>query len=625
MDDVIDLLAASELFSGLDRPVLATLAPAAHRRTLEEGTVLFAHGDPRTAFFLVVRGELEIRVEESGISESLALMGPGRAIGEAGLLEPGVHMAEGRACCGTEVLEFDLDDVRERLASDGQAALAVMAATGRILVRRMQYAGHRRVGWDQAYGPGDVREERDLLGTREVPSNARYGIQTLRAVENFPITGIHIGHFPTLIRALAMVKKAAARANHALDLLDGDVAEAIDDACDEILDGHWHGHFVVDVLQGGAGTSTNMNANEVIANRALEILGHPRGAYEYCHPNNHVNLSQSTNDAYPTAIRVATVLEQRELGAALRELVAALRIKAQDFGGVLKMGRTQLQDAVPMTLGMEMEAFAVTTAEDVARLDEAATLMLEVNLGGTAIGTGINADPRYQALAVDALRDISGLELVSAENLIEATADTGAYVHFSGVLKRIAVKLSKICNDLRLLSSGPRCGLGELNLPAMQPGSSIMPGKVNPVIPEVVNQVAFNVIGNDLAITMAAEAGQLQLNVMEPLITFNLFESMNMLTAAVRTLTSRCIRGITANPEHTRHAVEHSIGLVTAVVPVLGYERASEIAKEALNTGRSVREILLAAGDLDESAVNEILSPEAMTSPRPMQRPTRDA
>ncbi len=344
---------------------------------------------------------------------------------------------------------------------------------------------------------------------------------------------MHLSHFPTLVRALAMVKQAAARANLRLGLLDAEVASAIDRACQEIVDGHHHGHFVVDAVQGGAGTSTNMNANEVIANRALELLGARRGDYARCHPNNHVNLSQSTNDVYPTALRIATVLSLRSLIAALEKLRAALAAKGEEFRAVVKMGRTQLQDAVPMTMGQEFTAFAVTTGEDIARLRETARLFLEVNMGGTAIGTGINADPLYPQLVVEHLRRITGLDVVLAENLVEATPDTGAFVMFSGVLKRTAVKLSKMCNDLRLLSSGPRCGLAEINLPPMQPGSSIMPGKVNPVIPEVVNQVAFQVIGNDLTITLAAEAGQLQLNVMEPIIAFALFQSLQMLTAAV--------------------------------------------------------------------------------------------
>jgi aspartate ammonia-lyase len=374
------------------------------------------------------------------------------------------------------------------------------------------------------------------------------------------------------------------------------------------------------MVQGGAGTSTNMNANEVIANRALELLGRARGEYDACHPNNHVNLSQSTNDVYPTAVRLAVIVALRDLVSALETLQAALAAKAEEFTSIIKMGRTQLQDAVPMTLGQEFAAFAVTTGEDIARLRETVRLFLEINLGGTAIGTGINADPRYPRLAVEELRGISGLDFVLADNLVEATPDTGAFVMFSGVLKRVAVKLSKLCNDLRLLSSGPRCGLGEIALPAMQPGSSIMPGKVNPVIPEVVNQVAFQVIGNDLAITLAAEAGQLQLNVMEPLIAFNLFQSLDMLTAAVRTLAARCVTGIVANVDRCRALVEGSIGIATALVPALGYDRASEVAREALESGVSIREITLRRGWLSPVQLDDLLTPDAMTRPRPLPR-----
>jgi len=618
MDAIVERLRQCEIFLGIEDRVLEALAPVARRRRYEPGEDLFTAGSPRRAFFLMLEGQVEVHVESGSNAGFLLILGRRDCAGEAGLLEEGVHSATGTAATPVEVLELPLAEVRERLSHDASAAMRVFAGVARLMVRRLQYATHRRFGWDQVYRPGTSRREHDLLGERDVPEDARYGIQTLRAIENFPITGIRIAHFSHLVRALAMVKLAAARANLGLGLLPEDVAHAIERACREIIRGHWHGHFLVDVVQGGAGTSTNMNANEVIANRALELMGHARGDYRHCHPNNHVNLSQSTNDAYPTAVLVATSLQQRELAAALRDLVGALRAKAREFADVLKMGRTQLQDAVPMTLGQEFEAYAVTTTEDVARLEEAARLLLEVNLGGTAIGTGINADPRYPERAVAELRTISGLDLKLAENLVEATPDTGAFVMFSGTLKRIVVKLGKLCNDLRLLSSGPRCGLNEINLPPMQPGSSIMPGKVNPVIPEVVNQVAFQVIGNDLTITLAAEAGQLQLNVMEPVLAFNLFTSLDMMTAAVRTLTERCIRGITANRDHCRELVERSIGVVTAVVPVLGYERASQVAKEALETGRPVRQILLEAKDLDEAQVEALLSPDAMTAPRPM-------
>ncbi|MCD4748405.1 MAG: aspartate ammonia-lyase, partial [Thermoanaerobaculales bacterium] len=596
--------------------ILELLAPVVSHRTCDAGKVLFAACKQRESFFLILEGQVEVRVESGDAAGTILILGRGDGTGEAGLLEPGVHSATGTAVSSVEYFELPVKETRQRLADDADAAMKFFASVSRLMVRRLQYSAFRRTGWDSIYRPGATRTEHDLLGEREVPEDARYGVQTLRAVENFPITGIRIAHFPHLVRALAMVKQAAARTNHHLDLLPDDIAEAIDRACQEIVDGNWHGHFVVDVVQGGAGTSTNMNANEVIANRALEILGRERGEYDYCHPNNHVNLSQSTNDAYPTAVRIATIFKQRDLGAALHKLSGALHRKGEEFDDVLKMGRTQLQDAVPMTLGQEFEAFAVTTTEDVARLEEVSRLLLEINLGGTAIGTGINADPRYPELATTELERITGLDLRLADNLVEATPDTGAFVTFSGVLKRIAIKLSKLCNDLRLLSSGPRCGLNEINLPAAQPGSSIMPGKVNPVIPEVMNQVAFQVIGNDLTITLAAEAGQLQLNVMEPVLTFNLFESLDMMTAGVRTLTERCIQGITANREHCREMVENSIGVVTAVVPLLGYERVSAVAKEALKTGKPVRQILLDAGDLDEAQLEAILSPEAMTKPR---------
>ena len=621
MNDTIQTLKTCEILGGLDDGLLDLLAEVAEEQSFALGEALFVSGDERLTFWLIVKGQVEVRVESGDAAGTVVILGPGDALGEGGLLEPGVHSATARAASAVQALQLPVEAVRRGLENDAKAAMQLFSAVAHVMVRRLQYSSSRRAGWELIYRPGLTRSEHDLLGDREIPADALYGIQTLRAVENFPITGIRLGHFPHLIRALAMVKQAAARANRKLGLIDDEIAAAIDRACSEIIDGHWHGHFVVDVVQGGAGTSTNMNANEVIANRALELLGRERGEYRYCHPNNHVNLSQSTNDAYPTAVRVAVVLELADLLAVLGTLEADLQTKATEFNDVLKMGRTQLQDAVPMTMGQEFDAFAVTTAEDIARLSETARLFLEVNLGGTAIGTGINADPRYPQIAVAELAAITGLDLVLAPNLVEATPDTGAFVSFSGVLKRVAVKLSKLCNDLRLLSSGPRCGLNEINLPAVQPGSSIMPGKVNPVIPEVVNQVAFQVIGNDLTITLAAEAGQLQLNVMEPIISFAIFESLDMLTASVKTLSERCIRGITANADRCREMVEGSIGLVTAAVPALGYEAASDVAKEALATGKPVREIILDRGLLSADELDRILSPEAMTAPRPLSRP----
>ncbi|WET77637.1 aspartate ammonia-lyase [Amycolatopsis sp. QT-25] len=456
------------------------------------------------------------------------------------------------------------------------------------------------------------RVEHDLLGDKEVPADAYWGVHTARARENFPITGTTISAYPHLIEALASVKEAAARADADLGLLEPAVADAIRRACREIREGALHDQFVVDVIQGGAGTSTNMNANEVIANRALELLGHEKGDYARVHPNEHVNLGQSTNDAYPTAVNVATIIAVRELAEAMVVLEQAFAAKADEFRDLLKMGRTQLQDAVPMTLGQEFGTYAVMLGEDRLRLTEAVALLHEINLGATAIGTGLNAAPGYAEAAVTHLREITGLPVVTAVDLIEATQDCGAFVHLSGVLKRIAVKLSKSCNDLRLLSSGPRAGFNEIDLPPVQAGSSIMPGKLNPVIPEVVDQVAFEVIGNDVAITMAAEAGQLQLNAFEPLILHSLSESITHLRSACLVLARRCVSGITANADVMRGYVENSIGLVTALNPSVGYAAATEIAKEALETGRGVAEIVVEKGLLPAEELAKLLKPETL-------------
>src|SRR5947208_3788616 len=463
---------------------------------------------------------------------------------------------------------------------------------------------------------GKYRLEHDLLGDRDVPADAYYGVHTLRAVENFPITGTPISIYPDLIRALACIKQAAALANQELGLLDKAKTDVILKACEELRAGKLHEQFVVDVIQGGAGTSTNMNANEVIANRALEHLGHQRGEYKYLHPNEDVNMSQSTNDVYPTSLKVAGWFGVFGLVDAMAVLRRAFEIKAEEFSGVLKMGRTQLQDAVPMTLGQEFSTYAVMLGEDEERLKEAAMLICEINLGATAIGTGINAHPEYAGLACRRLADITGIPLVTAPNLVEATQDCGAFVQLSGVLKRVAVKLSKTCNDLRLLSSGPRAGLGEINLPPMQAGSSIMPGKVNPVIPEVVNQIAFEVIGNDITVSFAAEGGQLQLNAFEPVIAHSLFKTLKHLRAGCLALAERCVTGITANPATLRRSVENSIGIVTALNPLIGYANATEIAQEALVTGQSVYDLVLAKKLLTREQLDQILQPEVLTRPR---------
>jgi aspartate ammonia-lyase len=460
------------------------------------------------------------------------------------------------------------------------------------------------------------RIEHDLLGDRQVPSDAYYGIHTLRALENFPISGTPISVYPEFIDALACVKQAVAHANLELGVLDEVRAGAIIQACREIRAGELHDQFVVDVIQGGAGTSTNMNANEVIANRGLELLGHKKGEYEHLHPMDHVNLSQSTNDVYPTAIHVALRFFLERLVSAMAILRKEFERKSEEFVDVIKMGRTQLQEAVPMTLGQEFSTYAVMLDEDEHRLREAAVLIQEVNLGATAIGTGINTEPEYAAMAVRYLADISEVPLVVSPNLVEATQDAGAFVQLSGVLKRVAVKLSKTCNDLRLLSSGPRAGFVEINLPPVQAGSSIMPGKVNPVIPEVVNQVAFEVIGNDITVTFAAEAGQLQLNAFEPIIAHSLFKSMTHLRQACLTLADRCVRGITANRERLKRMVEESIGLVTALNPYIGYENASMIAQEAQATGASIYGLVLRKGLLTREQLDEIMRPESLTRPR---------
>jgi aspartate ammonia-lyase len=441
-----------------------------------------------------------------------------------------------------------------------------------------------------------MRMERDSLGEYPVHTDALFGVHTARARDNFRISGLPLSQFPELVISLAMVKKAAATANAKLGVLPQDKYAAILKACDALLEGRYHDHFVVDMMQGGAGTSTNMNANEVIANLALEAMGLKRSEYQHLHPNDDVNKSQSTNDVYPTALRLAILMNMPDLTREHQRLCDAFEKKAIEFDGIAKLGRTQLQDAVPMTLGQEFRSFAITIAEDIDRLQEVSQLLLEVNLGGTAIGTGVNTPDSYGPLAISELAAISGFQLRSALNLVEASSDLGAFVTFSGILKRVAVKLSKICNDLRLLSSGPRSGLGEIRLPAVQAGSSIMPGKVNPVIPEVVNQVAYQVIGNDLTVTMAAEAGQLQLNAMEPIAILNILQSIRILKSAMACLTDRCVIGIEADVDRCSFMLENSMAFATTLVPKIGYERSAQVAKHALAKGLTIPQALAELG-----------------------------
>jgi aspartate ammonia-lyase len=452
-----------------------------------------------------------------------------------------------------------------------------------------------------------TRLEHDLLGEREVPNSAYWGIHTLRAIENFPISGVPIGHYRSFVRAFGFIKEAAAIANRELGALDPELAEPIIKACIDVRDGMLDGEFVVDAIQGGAGTSSNMNANEVIANRALEVAGFEKGDYSKIHPLNHVNASQSTNDVYPTAVKIALIIEIIALLKEISHLRTEIGRKASEYSKIIKMGRTQLQDAVPMTLGQEFAAWSQTLGEDEGRLREIIPLLSEINLGGTAIGTKINTPDGYPQLVVRELSRLCEHEFILAENLIEATSDTGVFVSTSSVLKRFATKISKISSDLRLLSSGPRAGLGEINLPARQAGSSIMPGKVNPVIPEVVNQIAFTVIGNDLTVTMAAESGQLQLNAFEPIIARSLMMSITYLRKGCRVLADYCIADITANEEYLRSTVENSIGLVTALAPTVGYENATAIAKQAQESGTTVKQAAIELGLLTAAQFDEIL------------------
>lgn len=460
-----------------------------------------------------------------------------------------------------------------------------------------------------------IRIESDLIGSREIPANALYGVQTLRGIENFPISKFHLNEYPLFIKGLALTKMAAAKANRELNLLTEEQAHAIIEACQEIIDGKHHEQFPVDMIQGGAGTTTNMNANEVIANRALEIMGHQRGEYQYCSPNDHVNCAQSTNDAYPTAIHIGLYESHLRLIPHLQALIDSFKKKGEAFAHIIKMGRTQLEDAVPMTLGQTFHGFASILNNEIIHLNEAAEDFLTVNMGATAIGTGICAEPGYAEKCVSALAELTQLPYRLSDDLVGATSDTSCMVGYAAALKRVAVKLNKICNDLRLLASGPRCGLGEFNLPAMQPGSSIMPGKVNPVIPEVMNQICYKVIGNELCVTMAGEAAQMELNAMEPVMAQCCFESIDLMINGMDTLRTRCVDGIVANEEHCKANVHNSIGVVTALNPVIGYKNSTKIAKEALETGRSVYELVLEHGILTKEDLDTILSPENMIHP----------
>ena len=622
-NEIKKFLRGVELFRDLSDAELDLFTGEIEVRQYKQKEMLFSENAPGQKFlYLIYDGEVELfKTTPYGEEKRLSFFGKSDFLGEGTMISDAPHSTNARTLMDTTVLCLSGQRFKVMFETHPQVALKVFLRISRIISRRMRQSNIRMVNVAAQYESGRTRSEHDLLGDREVPHEVYYGIQTMRAMENFNISGVTLNFFPLLIEALAMVKMASARANHELGLLSTPVANAIVRACHEIINGKFHQHFVVDMIQGGAGTSTNMNANEVIANRGLEILGFEKGDYQHCHPNNHVNLSQSTNDAYPTAIKIALINSNKKLVEVLERLIEGFRNKEKEFDHIIKMGRTQLQDAVPMTLGQTFGAYATTLEEEISRLNENARLFLEVNMGGTAIGTGINAEPEYGDKVIRHLVHITGMEVKLAANLVEATQDTGAFVMYSSAVKRLAVKLSKISNDLRLLSSGPRAGLNEINLPPMQPGSSIMPGKVNPVIPEVVNQIAFKVIGHDLTITMAAEAGQLELNVMEPIIVQSLFQSIEMLKNGMTTLLYRCVKGITANEEHCRHTVMNSIGLVTALNPVLGYETCTKVAKEALEKNKGVYELVLELKLLTKEELDELLLPENMIKPQKFKKP----
>jgi aspartate ammonia-lyase len=619
--EIVDFIVKIDFFRELDGTEIKQLAEKMIVQNYNSGIFLFKENKNREAVFILYAGDVELlKKTPQSDQKRLAYFSMGEMIGEGAFVDDSPHSTSARTVTACTVFSLSRKEINTIFTENPALGLKISIRLTKIISKRMRSSNTRFVSMGTQYLSGEKRTEHDLLGEKEVPNEVNYGIQTLRALENFDITGVPLNFYPDLVNSFAMVKKAAAMANYELGLLDEDIAGAIQEACVAIINGRYHKCFVVDMIQGGAGTSTNMNVNEVIANVALQILGYKRGEYEHCHPNNHVNLSQSTNDAYPTAIKIALLKRNKKLVKTLMDLVAAFRVKATEFAHIIKMGRTQLQDAVPMTLGQAFEAAAITLEEDIERLTQNSNLFLEVNMGATAIGTGINSDPDYTRIVIGYLREVTGLDIVSARNLVEATQDTGSFIMYSSALKRLAIKLSKISNDLRLLSSGPRTGLNEINLPAMQPGSSIMPGKVNPVIPEVVNQIAFKVIGNDLTVSLASEAGQLELNVMEPVIVQSLFESMEMLINGMDTLRQRCIVGITANEERCKELVMNSIGLVTALNPIIGYEASTIVAKEALEKNCSVYDLVLEKNLLSKEELDNFLKPENMLKPRKMVR-----
>jgi aspartate ammonia-lyase len=622
METIMTKLEAPARAMGVPVSELAAIVEKGRVVTYEAGACLFHESTPREWFGIVVEGEVAVVRGLHGRQTHLATLTTGAILSEGTLLDECAHSASAFARgAQTRVLQVPRAVLEQVKSSKPELYYRVVARIAQRINDRLRAASdllHTQA--EDAPQITSYRTEHDSLGEREIPNNAYYGVQTVRALENFAISGVPLRNFAHFVNALAYVKKAAAQANAQLKCLDGKIADAIVKACDEILDGKLHDQFVVDMMQGGAGTSTNMNANEVIANRGLELMGHAKGEYQHLHPNDHVNCSQSTNDAYPTAIKLAVIFSLKDTLSAMIELCNALAAKEAEFADVLKMGRTENQDAVPMTLGQEFGAYAGMIDTAMSALKRSSEEFYDLNMGATAIGTGINSPPGYADLVTGRLAEATGLPLKKARNLVEATQDSGAFAQMAGTLKRAAVQVSKICNDLRWLSSGPRCGLNEIHLPPMQPGSSIMPGKVNPVIPEMVSQICYQIIGYDVTISMASEASELELNMAEPIIAYDLLHGLMIFKNACVTLAARCVSGIRANRQRCEEYVKNSIGLVTALNPVIGYEKSAAIAKEALASGGSVYDLVLQKEWLTKEKLDDLLSPSKMTDPR--QLPT---
>ncbi len=603
--------------TGIKEEDLAIFFSEGKRRTYEPNEWLFQESTPRQWAGVVLEGEIELVRGLHGSSLHVGTMVAGALISEGAFLDGGAHSSGAYTRNGAVVWQISSEKIEIFRANKPDLFYRIVSRIAVGVNRRLRLLTRQMYDMRKdAVVLSGFRLEHDSLGVREISDDVYSGVQTQRAMENFAISGVSIRKFQHLVEGLAMVKKAAALANYELGVIDQGKKEGICGACDELLAGKLHEHFTVDMFQGGAGTSTNMNANEVIANRGLELMGYGKGEYQFLHPNDHVNCSQSTNDAYPTAIKLAVLLSCSSLTQAMEELRRSLETKGEEFSDILKMGRTENQDAVPMTLGQEFKAYAVMIDSACRAVERAAEEFLDINMGATAIGTGINSPPGYANLVTKKLSEVSGFQLRRARNLVEATQNAGTFVQMSATLKRAAVQISKICNDLRWMSSGPRCGLNEINLPPMQPGSSIMPGKVNPVIPELVNQICYQVMGYDSVVSMAAEASELELCMAEPIIAYDLLHGMMILKNGCIALAARCIAGIEANREICRSYVEKSIGLVTALVPVLGYEQSAAIAKEALKSGGNVYDLVLKQALLSEEQLAEILKPENMTDPR---------